>query len=151
MADVLFTTKMHNEPNLRVMHVWGEIDGLTIAQFREALAVETGDVAGDLVVDFHGVEFFGASTLSALMAAELVLREAGHHVVVRGLSGTQTRMLRICGFQQFLKSHEDEPEAKRRSDRQFPLPRLPWSARLSSSPNGDSLVLALSSRFRKDR
>lgn len=80
--------------------VWlrGEHDAANVAELSRALAMATARTDADLVIDLSGVEFMGASTIGAIVAARNVLLSQSRDLVVRSPSRAVARLLHICGL-----------------------------------------------------
>jgi anti-sigma B factor antagonist len=97
----------HNEGDLTVLTVSGEVDAATTERFRAALV----EVQGlRVVVDLSGVTFLDSAGISALIAARHRLPSGGELRVI-GLRPNVRRVLEITGLLDFFNvdTPDDRP------------------------------------------
>ena len=87
----------------------GELDALTVSQFRQALA----ELASNhrLLIDMSGVPFVDSAGLGALIGGIRRARELGGDVAVACSRPTLTRLLRTTGFDRIVTVVETVEEA----------------------------------------
>lgn len=81
-----------------VIGVRGELDVDTVPQLRSLLYGASIYPAPEVCVDFTACSFFDAATVGTLAAAARRLRVEDRRLSIRGLSETQTTLVRICGL-----------------------------------------------------
>ncbi|WP_346054767.1 STAS domain-containing protein [Amycolatopsis dongchuanensis] len=86
------------EPGAAVVHVLGELDGITAPRLTELLAARLRGTLRTLVVDLRDVDFLGAAGLSTLLYADLLARQ--RHIALCVLADGNravNRILEITG------------------------------------------------------
>jgi anti-sigma B factor antagonist len=93
-----------------VCHVVGNLETLTVGEFREAMA-EVG-AHSQVVVDLSAVPFVDSAGLGALIGAVRHIRESGGDVVVCGPRPSVARVLDLVGLKRVVAIAADHKEAR---------------------------------------
>ena len=82
-----------------VVYLAGELDMLTLPQFRQKLFGLVDSVAaGTVVLDLSELEFIGASSIEVILSARNAAGARGRDLCVDGLHGVSARVFEIFGL-----------------------------------------------------
>jgi anti-anti-sigma factor len=77
------------------LHVVGQVDVRTIAEFRDVLYEHLGSHPGDLVLDLSGVEAVDLAALRMIAVASRLALRQGRRLVVHGCPPQVRRLLHL--------------------------------------------------------
>lgn len=110
--DLGLAATIHNNGDIVILEVDGEVDMLTAPLLRDALTKSLDDRPQLLILDLLGVRFFGSSGLALLLETQQL---AGDHVQLRIVTEGPTirRPLQVTGLDQQFTLHLTREDALR--------------------------------------
>ena len=99
------TIRENNEDAELVLSIGGEIDGLNVGEFEEAVmgAVERTD---DLILDLKDLEYVSSAGLRVFIMAQKRIEQAGHTMAIRNVSEDVLGIFTVTGFVKLLNIEE---------------------------------------------
>ncbi len=110
LGEVIRFDVVDHGPDVRVLHVVGELDTLTSPLLATRLA-EQQSVVAHLVVDLSDVSFLGSAGLAALVQAKEAADARGGQLLVVPGSRIAKRALEATGLLSLFTIADDVPEA----------------------------------------
>jgi anti-anti-sigma factor len=90
-----------------VVHVHGDVDGVTAETLMAALQARVGDGHVKLVADLSGVKYTSSAGLRALLAVVRDARRGGGDLRLAAVQPQVRKILDLSGFTSILKLYED--------------------------------------------
>ncbi|HEY0812883.1 MAG TPA: STAS domain-containing protein [Pseudonocardia sp.] len=110
VGEVIRFDVVDHGPEVRVLHVVGELDTLTSPLLAGQLAEQQSEVA-HLVVDLSDVSFLGSAGLAALVEAKEAADSSGKQLLLVPGSRIAKRALEATGLLGLFTIADDVPEA----------------------------------------